>query len=93
MVRQHPASLLRSMTTSFQTQGRSFWKKRIKKINLNKLRFLGVSRFHHHHHQLKENFMNSLIFRSDHGVKSVSDQKVFKVSTNISLRRSQATFN
>ena len=39
--------------------------------------------------QLKENFMNSLIYHSGHGAKFVIEQKDFKVSTNISLKRSQ----
>ena len=76
-------------TKSFQSQGKSSWKKRVRKISLSRLRFLIVSRFLPRPVQLKENFTNSLIFRSDHGAKFVSEQKDFKVSTNISLRRNQ----
>ena len=45
--------------------------RRVKKISLNRLRFLIVSRSLPRLVQQKENFMNSLIFRSGHGARFV----------------------
>ena len=61
-------------------------------LSLSKLRHLCASRFHQRPVQQRKSFMNSPIFRSGHGVRSVIEREDFMVSKNISLRSSQASF-